>query len=179
MKIRITLIMICILVLFSSCDTTIKEEKLQLGNAEKETLFTINGISGIFFNTSDIIVDGDKVTEGALKNTAISGFTGTDDEITGYFLPLKILTNEINADASIQAVFMNQEVKADIIKSGNSYYAIILLTSDITLKFNTAELSIEIRSGNKLLRTNLTILQRTSTGNEPGIVLKPVIEYAW
>ena len=91
----------------------------------------------------DYIFNDDK------KGEAVIGFAGKN-EVHGYFLPLEITDNSIDDQDEISAEFMGENVDADIIKSGDSYYAVVLLTNNHALKFGDTSLTITIELFSKL-----------------------------
>ena len=175
---KIAVLFICITILFAACDSSPLGRYLELKGAEAEVEFTIAGRSWITFNTSQIGITDGVVTRGNLSSTyteyGIEGFAGADEETKGYFLPLEILTEGIDDTADIKAVFMGHEVRADIIQSGESYYAVINMTDDRTLIFDGECMAITITAGGTKYGTELVFKQRRSSKGS-GLVLNPVI----
>ena len=178
---KIAVLFLCITILFTACDASPLGRYLELEGAEAEVEFTIAGRSWITFNTSQIGITDGVVTRGNLSSTyteyGIEGFAGADEETKGYFLPLEILTEGIDDTADIKAVFMGHEVKADIIQSGESYYAVINMTDDGTLIFDGECMVITITADGTKYGTELVFKQRRSSEGS-GLVLNPVIVHA-
>lgn len=176
----IALLAFCSILMFAACDMNngeIKDGILAVNGAEDDVVFTIDGVTGYVFTTSPIEIEDSVVVDGNCAstyiNSGINGFAGLED-VKGFFLPLEIVTGGINEGASITAVFDGNPVLADILKSGNKYYAVIRLTDDLTYKFYDAMLNIEIISGRTRYTQDLRVLQRIGSKGE-GLVLNPVI----
>ena len=89
-------------------------------------------------------------------------------------MPLKITESTIDDTAEITAVFMGNTVDADILKSGDSYYAVILLSNNNTLKFNGAILSITIETSSGSYSTDLELVARKiGTEYTEGVLFAP------
>lgn len=177
-KAALLVIGLCIL-LFCGCeDKAIENHQLAVAGAKADTMFAIEGRSGIVFNPSDIIIEDGWIVDGNLSSSyieeGIDGFAGIAGSTVGYFLPLEIKTEGIDERDSIMAIFMGKEVLSDIIRSGDSYYAVIKLTDDITLQYDNSSLVVEIISGWDIYWTTLSIRQRHDSLGE-GFLLNPVI----
>lgn len=163
--------------LFVSCDDSLPVN--YLGGTEDGTLFMIDGRSGIAFNTSAITVEYGWITGGNLSSNyieyGIEGFADSQKAVNGYFLPLEIhRIKDIDEDSVIKAVFMGNEVKADILWSGGKYYAVINLTDDITLDCDNCILSVEITTGDDSYKEELRINQRHIIDDD-GLLLNPIV----
>ena len=161
---------------------TVEKEQLplNLSDVPDYTEFVI-GDNTYCFNTLGIEVEDGKVVHGTLVNeysTAISnptpviGFAGMENA-HGFFLPLKI-DDDVEDSCSISATFMDNEVPADIIASGDSYFAVVLLSDIGNLKFNNAILAIEIISNSAEYTAELELIQRPNA-REKGLIFAPVI----
>ena len=149
---------------------------------EPKVEFIIENNSYVF-NTSEILVENGKIKDGVLSSLyfadetvsrdKVDGFDGKDD-LHGYFMPLKITESTIDDTAEITAVFMGNTVDADILKSGDSYYAVILLSNNNTLKFNGAILSITIETSSGSYSTDLELVARKiGTEYTEGVLFAP------
>lgn len=130
-------------------------------------------------NASDFTGDKQHVADGTLVNdycsaikesSPVVGFAGMGNAY-GFFLPLKI-EDAVDDRCSISVTFMDNAVPADILKSGESYYAVILLTDIGNLKFNNEVISIKISSSSAEYSAELELIQRPDT-RTPGLLLYP------
>lgn len=180
MKVRnILSVLLCMVLMMVSCDSSIApvDSTLEVRGAEAKIIFTVGGVTGLVFNTSDIVIEDGWIVRGNLASTytehGIKGFAGSE-EMRGYFLPLEIVTGGIDDGDDVKAVFMGSEVPADILRSGGKYYAVIRLTDDITLEYDNSTLSVEITAGNHRCSAEMSIKQKHTIA-EDGFLLNPVI----
>ena len=159
---------------------TVEKEQLplSLSDTPEYTEFTIGGKT-YCFNTSAIEIKDGKVADGTLVNdycsaikesSPVVGFAGMGNAY-GFFLPLKI-EDDVDDRCSISVTFMDNELSADILKSGDSYYAVILMTDIGNLKFNNEIMSIKISSSSAEYSAELELIQRPDT-RTPGLLLYP------
>lgn len=160
--------------------TTVEKEHLPLtlSSVPAYTEFTI-GSNTYCFHTLDIVVEDGKITDGTLVNdycshiagsSPVVGFAGMDSAY-GFFLPLKIEADVDDGD-NISVVFIEKEIPADILMSGDSFYAVILLTDIGNLKFNNEILAIKITTDTVEYDTELELIQRPNS-RSPGLLLYP------
>lgn len=152
-----------------------------LGGTESEIIFHLDGEDYIF-NNSDIVIENGKITDGVLANTYVSnddkkgeaviGFAGKN-EVHGYFLPLEITDNNIDDQDEISAEFMGENVDADIIKTGDSYYVVVLLTNNHALKFGDTSLTITIKNDTSIFLTTIGFIDRKDSYSG-GFLLEPI-----
>ena len=179
---NILLLVLALILMLPGCSSGVSERALWLGGVPADTVF----ITGpheqmVSFNTSEIVLEDGLIADGVLSDSyseyGIEGFGDSGEPVSGYFLPLRILSPWIGKDARIRAVFMGQEADADILSSGGSYYAVVRLTGDRTLDYDGEVLSISVVSGNSIYSAELAIRQKQSI-RESGLLLAPAIAQA-
>lgn len=155
---------------------------LSLGGTAADTLFAVDGISGYEFNTSEIVVEGNKINSGNLSSVYVSsgvnGFAGLSEPVKGYFLPLEILSEGIDDRFDVRASFNGNEVPADILKSGDTWYVIVNIADNPTTDIDGCVLDIDIYWKDASVSTQLSIVERLYSGSQivqQGLLLNPVI----
>ena len=72
MKVRnILSVLLCMVLMMVSCDSSIApvDSTLEVRGAEAKIIFTVGGVTGLVFNTSDIVIEDGWIVRGNLAST--------------------------------------------------------------------------------------------------------------